>query len=203
MADNVTINDASDVAVPIAADEISGKQHQRVKVQHGADGSATDVSSASPMPVGDAAVLAKLTADPATQTTLAAILAKIVAAPATEATLGSILTELGQKLEPGGEVALSSATLTALETISVARGTLGYDAGTSAGTVDVPAGARARFVSLIAGASAATLTVNGGDTITVPAGAAFDREFAGDATLGGDVVIGGTITSYYVEWVTP
>lgn len=35
----------------MAADEIGGIQHQRVKVQHGADGSATDVSTASPMPV--------------------------------------------------------------------------------------------------------------------------------------------------------
>ncbi len=153
MPDNVPVEDAAfndGVAFPVAADEIGGVKHQRVKVQHGADGSATDVSSASPMPVGDA----------------------------------------------GG-------SLTVDGTVSVARGTLGYDAGTATGTVDVPAGARARFVSLIAGASAATLTVNGGDTITVPALASFDREFAGDATLGGDVVIGGTITSYYVEWVTP
>ncbi len=119
MPDNVTITDATDVAVPVAADLISGIQHQRVKVEFGADGTATDVSSAAPMPTTDAAVLAKLTADPATQTTLAAVLAKIIAAPATEATLASILTELGQKLEAGGEVALDSATLAALESITV------------------------------------------------------------------------------------
>jgi hypothetical protein len=51
MADNVQIQPASGVAVPVAADEIAGAQHQRVKVQHGADGSATDVSAASPLPV--------------------------------------------------------------------------------------------------------------------------------------------------------
>lgn len=35
----------------LAADDIAGIHHQRVKIQHGADGSATDVSSASPLPV--------------------------------------------------------------------------------------------------------------------------------------------------------
>lgn len=35
----------------VAADEIAGIKHQRVKIQHGADGSATDVSTASPLPV--------------------------------------------------------------------------------------------------------------------------------------------------------
>jgi hypothetical protein len=34
-----------------ATDDVDGIHHIRVKVQHGADGSATDVSSASPLPV--------------------------------------------------------------------------------------------------------------------------------------------------------
>lgn len=37
--------------------DIGGIHHQRVKVQHGADGSATDVSSASPLPVDVIAAL--------------------------------------------------------------------------------------------------------------------------------------------------
>lgn len=49
MADNVAITAGS--GTTIAADDIAGVLHQRVKVQHGADGSATDVSTASPMPV--------------------------------------------------------------------------------------------------------------------------------------------------------
>lgn len=36
----------------VATDEIEGRHVQRVKVQHGADGTATDVSAASPLPVG-------------------------------------------------------------------------------------------------------------------------------------------------------
>lgn len=53
MADNTELNVASG-GDTIATDDIAGVKHQRVKIQHGADGSATDVSSASPLPVDDA-----------------------------------------------------------------------------------------------------------------------------------------------------
>lgn len=49
MADNLSITQGS--GTTIAADDIAGVLYQRVKATHGADGSATDVSSASPMPV--------------------------------------------------------------------------------------------------------------------------------------------------------
>ena len=51
MADNVGYTPGSGAS--IAADDIGGVLHQRVKVGIGADGSATDVSSANPMPVAD------------------------------------------------------------------------------------------------------------------------------------------------------
>jgi len=47
MADN-TVQTGADT---IATDDIAGIKHQRVKVQYGADGSATDVSSTTPLPV--------------------------------------------------------------------------------------------------------------------------------------------------------
>ena len=50
MADNTQLNAGSGGDL-IATDEIAGVKHQRVKVQHGADGSASDVSAASPLPV--------------------------------------------------------------------------------------------------------------------------------------------------------
>lgn len=53
MADNTVLSSGSG-GDTIATDDIAGVKHQRVKVQHGADGSATDVSTASPLPVGDA-----------------------------------------------------------------------------------------------------------------------------------------------------
>jgi len=50
MADNITTNPGNGGAT-VAADEIAGVMHQRVKVQYGADGAATDVSDANPLPV--------------------------------------------------------------------------------------------------------------------------------------------------------
>lgn len=51
MADNILTRLLSGGAANIATDEIGSVHHQRVKVQHGADGAATDVSAASPLPV--------------------------------------------------------------------------------------------------------------------------------------------------------
>ena len=49
MADNVGYTPGTGATV--AADEIAGVLHQRVKIGIGTDGSATDVSSSNPMPV--------------------------------------------------------------------------------------------------------------------------------------------------------
>lgn len=49
MADNVAIT--AGTGTTIAADDIGGVLHQRVKLSQGADGSATDVSSAAPLQV--------------------------------------------------------------------------------------------------------------------------------------------------------
>lgn len=49
MADNIDVTPGAGKTV--AGDEIGGVLHQRVKIEHGADGSATDVSTASPLPV--------------------------------------------------------------------------------------------------------------------------------------------------------
>jgi hypothetical protein len=94
-----------------------------------------------------------------------------------------------------------TATALPLETL-LAHGTYGYASGVVAGTVDVPAGARVKRVSVLAGGGAATITIAGGATITVPAGTSFDEQIAGDATLGGDVVIGGMVSTYYVSWTS-
>lgn len=53
MADNTTLNSGSG-GDTIATDEISGVKHQRVKIQYGDDGSATDVSDVNPLPIDDA-----------------------------------------------------------------------------------------------------------------------------------------------------
>jgi len=53
MADNTTLNSGSGGDV-IATDDIAGVKHQRVKIQYGVDGSATDVSDTNPLPIDDA-----------------------------------------------------------------------------------------------------------------------------------------------------
>jgi hypothetical protein len=45
------------------------------------------------------------------------------------------------------------------------------------------------------------VTIGTGDTITIPAGGSFDEQIPGQATAGADVVIGGTVSTYYVAWV--
>jgi hypothetical protein len=82
------------------------------------------------------------------------------------------------------------------------EGTYAYAAGTATGTVNLTDDARLRRVSLVAGtAAASTVTIGGGNTITVPAGYVFDEQIAG-AAVGTDVVIaGGTPQAYYVSWV--
>ncbi len=48
MTDNVAVTPGT--GATIAADDISSVYYQRVKISHGADGSATDTSTASPLP---------------------------------------------------------------------------------------------------------------------------------------------------------
>ena len=49
MADDVTMNPGNGGA-RIAADDVGGVMHQRVKIQYGTDGVAVDVSNAAPLP---------------------------------------------------------------------------------------------------------------------------------------------------------
>lgn len=51
MADNIDIKDAAAATRTVATDEIGGVSYQRVKITFGADGTATDVSAAAPVPV--------------------------------------------------------------------------------------------------------------------------------------------------------
>ena len=50
MADNTQLNTNATSGDIIATDDIAGVKHQRVKVEFGVDGSATDVSATNPLP---------------------------------------------------------------------------------------------------------------------------------------------------------
>ena len=54
MSDNTTLNPGTGGDV-IATDDIAGVKYQRVKINYGADGAATDVSPTAPMPIQPAA----------------------------------------------------------------------------------------------------------------------------------------------------
>ena len=53
MVDNTTLNAGTGGDV-IASDDIGGVKHQRVKIEYGVDGAATDVSDTNPLPIDDA-----------------------------------------------------------------------------------------------------------------------------------------------------
>lgn len=59
MADNVAYTPGS--GATIAADDVGGVLHQRVKLSVGADGSATDASSSNPIPMAQSFGTPKLT----------------------------------------------------------------------------------------------------------------------------------------------
>jgi hypothetical protein len=208
MPDNAQIG-----ATNVAADElriVNGVDQveplpkgQRVRPVHGADGDVWDTSDDHPLPVAAADVVAAID----TLATALGSSSPVALDSASLAALENITATLS------GPVALDNATLAALEQITatlsgvphvvVDTGTYGYASGTAAGTVDVPAGARVKRVSVIAGSgAAATITIAGGSTITIPAGGSFDEQIPGDATAGADVVIGGTVSSFYVGWVS-
>jgi DNA uptake protein ComE-like DNA-binding protein len=87
---------------------------ERVKIGHGGDGDFTDVSAASPMPTADAALLS---------------------------TLSAVLAELQQKLEAGQAVALDSASLAALESITATlSGPVALDTATLAALETIQVG---------------------------------------------------------------
>jgi hypothetical protein len=91
----------------VAADDVGGVLYQRVKPTFGPDGTATDVSATDPLPVVQTGTPALPTgaATAANQSTgntsLASILAKLSADPATQTTLASILTALAGTLTVG------------------------------------------------------------------------------------------------------
>lgn len=125
MADNVQLNQPTTSGATIATDDIGGVQHQLIKQEFGVDGVATMVSAADPLPTTDAAVLAKLSADPSTETTLAALLAKVIAAPSTEAkqdAANALLTTIAAITQPLTDAQLRATPVPISGTVAVVTG---------------------------------------------------------------------------------
>lgn len=80
-------------------------------------------------------------------------------------------------------------------------GTYAYAAGTSAATVNVPANGRVQQVYAVSGSGgASTITIAGGDTITVPASTAFSTQITCDTDNQDVVFAGANLASYFVSW---
>lgn len=155
MSDNVAISPG--VGATVATDDVGGVQYQRIKVAHGADGSATDTSTAAPFPVtlantGANATAVKVDGSGATQPVSIAS-----AVPVTDNS-GSLTVD--------GSVTVTQATGSNLHavvdsgTITTVTNVVHVDDNTASLTVDAPV-ATPVFVRLSDGASAiATLPVS-------------------------------------------
>ena len=137
MADNVAIT--AGAGTSIASDDIAGVQYQRVKVTHGQDGSATDVSSASPMPV---------TAPAATRTTHS--LAVALQTDALMSNLSALTPKFFSESVAASDTdeelvaAVSSKKIRVLSLVSHCAGTatdVTFESGTTTRIHKIPAGA--------------------------------------------------------------
>lgn len=79
------------------------------------------------------------------------------------------------------------------------RGEWSYAAGVN-GTVVVPAGRRVLGIAAYSTAGG-TLTINGGDSVVIPAGSAIGIEPKGNL-IAPTIVFSGGVTSYFVETVS-
>jgi hypothetical protein len=111
MADNTTIGTGvSPGTAIISSDDVGGGvQVQRVKVQHGPDGSATDASSAAPLPTTDAAVK---TAVDTLRTSVETLDLQMGAAPAQTGDVQSVRDRLPAALVSGGLAVTPTGTVT-------------------------------------------------------------------------------------------
>jgi hypothetical protein len=108
MADNTSVNTNTGAVgatnVPVAGDDIGGAIHQRVKVEFGTDGTATEVSASNPLPVVQ-------TGTPALPT-----------GAATEATLSTINGKLPSTVAGSQPATLRNAAGTAIGSLALATG---------------------------------------------------------------------------------
>lgn len=134
MADNVTLNTMSGGSA-VAADEIAGAYHQRVKITLGADGTNDgDVATGNPLPVSDAG--GALTVDGTVTAELSATDNAVLD------TIDAVLDTINAKLVTGtviGDVNLGATDNAVLDTIDAVLDTINAKlvTGTDIGDVDI------------------------------------------------------------------
>lgn len=188
MADNTTLNTGSG-GDTIASDDVGGVKHQRVKIGYGTDGTATDVSTASPLPVGDAG--GSLTVDDGgaalsiddngSSLTVDAPIATPVGVRLSDGT--SAIGSTAQRLhvdDGGSSLTVDSADLAAIKTaVEIIDNIV---AGTEAQVDVVTQPARVATTDTIT-AKLATDKLHDGATALTPKFAVIDAATSGDNTL--------------------
>lgn len=153
MADNTVLNSGTG-GDTISTDDIAGIKVQRVKVQYGVDGSATDVSDTNPLPIDDAG--GSITVDGTVTANLSAtdnaVLDAIAASVAGTLTVdGSGVTQPVSGTVTANLSATDNAVLDAIAASVAGTLTVGSHAVTNAGTFSVQAS------SVVPGTSATSL----------------------------------------------
>lgn len=151
MADNVAITAGSGTI--IAADDIAGVLHQRVKLSQGADGSATDVSSAAPLNV----TLANTGAN--------AIAVKVDGSAVVQPVSGTVTTTLGANSGVDiGDVTINNAVGAAAVNIQDGGNSITVDGTIAVSTINSVAPA---FGSGIRGATVQRVTIATDDVVPI------------------------------------
>lgn len=174
MSDNIIINPGSGGAT-IATDDIGGVAYQRIKVQHGADGSATDVSTASPLPVTLANTGANSTAVKVDNSAVTQPVSGTITANAGSGTLAVSAASLPlpsgaatSAKQDTGNTSLSSidGKITAVNTgaVVVASGSITADTELTTADLDTGAGTDTRAVVGLVGSKSGGAVLIPGDS---------------------------------------
>lgn len=124
MADNVIVNQPSSVGATIATEDVSGVQHQKVKVEFGGDGVATLVDTGTPLPVTDAAAESSLASIDGKITAIntGAVVVASSALPSGAASAANQATEIASlaSIDAGIPAALGQTTMAASMPVAIA-----------------------------------------------------------------------------------
>lgn len=183
MADNTTLNAGAGGDV-IATDDIAGVKHQRVKVEIGADGAASDVHAGNPMPVriGDGTDQVGVTAAGALQVDGSAVTQPVsIAAPIPVTDNGGSLTVDGS-VTIGAALPAGTNNIGDVDVASIAAG------DNTIGRVKITDGTDLASVT-----AAGRLEVDGSGVTQPVSGTVTVQDGGGSLTVDGTVAVSGTV----------
>lgn len=177
--DNVptTATDTGSSREAVATDYIGGAHYQRVKVTHGADGTATDVSVASPLPTAGTAAISGTVTIPPVSGTVAVSSAPSVSGTVAVSSAPSVSGTVAVSSIPSIAGTVSVATLPAPEDfmVEVAKGNIsghslvaltGYNPDLDTGSIETIWNGGGIFTFPTAAGTLGVSSSNAADTLT-------------------------------------